>query len=193
MSARLTASRTLFAAGAALALLVGGTASLSATQDKSDQALRDRIERRLQTDVGLGKYDLRVKVDDGDVKLEGTVASESLKSEAARVARMAGIDDVDNDIDVDKDVDQVLANRASRGLRRDGEPVTDSWITNKVQWILIGEPSLDGSKIDVDTDARVVKLEGKVRSSEGRARAVELANKVDGVTKVVDDLDIDKD
>ena len=178
----------------ALAVTMTMAATSALTQSKSsDQALKDRIERRLQTDAQLGKYDLRVSVDDGDVKLEGAVANESLKSAAASIARMAGIDDVDNDIDVDKDIDQVLANRASRGLRRNGEAISDSWITTKINWIMIGEPSLDGSRIEVETDDRVVKLDGKVRTTEARARAVELANKVDGVIKVIDELDVDRD
>jgi len=178
----------------AVGLLAGGAEMQALGQTKtSDEALKDRIERRLQTDFTVRKYDLRVKVDDGDVKLEGTVATNDQKSEAARIARLAGVDDVDNDISVDRDADQVLANRASRGLRRSGEAINDAWITNKVLWFFVGETALDGSKIEVETKNRVVTLDGEVRSAEGRARANELANYVDGVTKVVDKLKIDKD
>jgi hyperosmotically inducible protein len=175
-------------------LVVSTNATSALEQDRAtDQALKDRIERRLQTDPIVGKYDLRVKVDEGDVQLEGTVATDAQKAEVAKIARMAGVDDVDNDIDVDKDADQVLANRAARGLRRTGESVSDAWITSKVQWFFVGEPSLDRSDIEVETEDRVVKLDGKVRSAEGRARAVELAKMVDGVVKVVDDLEVDRD
>lgn len=178
----------------AIGLLTGGTRLDAADQNKaSDQALKDRIERRLETDPVVRKYDVRVKVDEGDVKLEGTVATSDQKAEAARIARVAGVDDVDNDISVDKDADQVLANRASKGLRRNGEAVSDAWITHKVQWFFVGETSLDGSKIEVETKDRVVTLDGKVRSAEGRARANDLANYVDGVVKVVDKLEIDRD
>jgi len=166
----------------------------AAAQTKvSDDALRDRIEHRLQTDPSVRKYDVRVKVDDGDVKLTGTVATDEQKKDAERIAKLAGVDDIDNDIEVDKDADQVLANRAAKGLRRSGEAISDSWIRSKVQWHFIGEDSLDGSKIDVDTKDHVVTLDGKVRSEEGRARAVELAGYVDGVVKVVDKLKVDKD
>ena len=178
----------------ALGLLVGGTPMHAIEQAKAgDAALKDRIERRLETDTAIRKYDVRVKVDDGDVTLDGTVASDSQKAEAARLARLAGVDDVDNDISVDKDADQVLANRASKGLRRNGEAVSDAWITHKVQWFFVGETSLDGSKIEVETKDRVVTLDGKVRSAEARARANDLANYVDGVVKVVDKLEVDRD
>ena len=178
----------------AIGLLGGGTELHAIEQGKAgDAALKDRIERRLETDPSLRKYDVRVKVDDGDVTLDGTVATDTQKAEAARLARLAGVDDVDNDISVDKDADQVLANRASKGLRRDGEAVSDAWITHKVQWFFVGETALDGSKIEVETKDRVVTLDGKVRTAEARARANDLANYVDGVLKVVDKLEIDRD
>jgi osmotically-inducible protein OsmY len=174
-------------------LFVAGASRVSAQVKVSDDALRDRIEHRLQTDPGLRRYDVRVKVDDGDVTLRGTVATDEQKHEAATLAKLAGVDDVDNKIDVDKDADQVLANRASKGLRRSGEAVTDAWITSKVRWLFVGESALDGSKVDVDTRHGVVTLDGKVASEEGRARANELASYPDGVVKVVDKMKVDRD
>jgi hyperosmotically inducible protein len=170
-----------------------GATRLTAQVKVSDDALRDRIERRLQTDADVRRYDIRVKVDDGDVTLRGTVATDEQKRDAEALARLAGVDDLDNKIDVDKDADQVLANRASKGLRRSGEAVTDEWISAKVRWLFVGEPSLDGSKIDIDTKRRVVTLDGKVATEEGRARANELASYPDGVIKVVDKLKVDRD
>jgi hyperosmotically inducible protein len=179
-----------------LALATGLLAStpLQAEQAKApDAAMRDQIERRIQADPSLGKYDVRVRVDQGDVKLEGTVASADQKKAAETLAKIAGVDEVDNDIEVDRDADQVLANRASKGLRRTGEAVNDAWITSKVRWFFVGDTALDGSDIDVEVKDRVVTLDGEVRSEEGRARALELANRVDGVVKVVDKLKVDRD
>jgi len=173
-------------------MTLGTAAPGAAAQHKvTDDALRDRVEHQLQTDPSVRKYDVRVKVDDADVTLDGTVATNEQKSDAEHAARVAGVKDVHNHLNVDKDADQVLANRASKGLRRDGEAVNDAWITTKVRWFFVGEPLLDGSKIDVDTKNRVVTLDGKVRSEEARARANELANYVDGVSKVVDKMKVD--
>jgi osmotically-inducible protein OsmY len=185
--------RTVALAAALVLCVAAGATRLTAQVKVSDDALRDRIERRLQTDADVRRYDIRVKVDHGDVTLRGTVATDEQKREAEALARLAGIDDLDNKIDVDKDADQVLANRASKGLRRSGEAVTDEWISAKVRWLFVGEPSLDGSKIDIDTKRRVVTLDGKVATEEGRARANELASYPDGVIKVVDKLKIDRD
>jgi len=192
MIQRVTASA--FVLGFVAAVLVAAAHPSAMAQGKvTDAALKDRIEHRLQTDPDVRKYDIRVKVDSGDVKLEGTVATADQKAEAETLAKMAGVDDIDNDINVDKDANQVLANRASKGLRRDGEAISDSWITNKVQWLFVGEPSLDGSAVEVKTKDHVVTLDGKVRTDEARARANELAAYPDGVVKVVDKLKVDRD
>jgi osmotically-inducible protein OsmY len=185
----------IFAFVLAAAGVTYGTAHPQAmVQNKvADQALKDRIERKLQTDPNVRKYDIRVKVDDSDVTLDGTVATDEQKSDAEHLARIAGVDDVHNHLNVDKDADQTLANRAAKGLRRTGEAVNDAWITSKVKWFFVDEPLLDGSKIDVDTKRRVVTLDGKVPSDDARARAVELANDADGVDKVIDKLKVDKD
>jgi len=189
---RVTASA--FVLGFVAAVLVAAAHPSAMVQGKvTDAALKDRIEHRLQTDPDVRKYDIRVKVDSGDVKLEGTVATADQKAEVETLAKMAGVDDIDNDINVDKDANQVLANRACKGLRRDGEALSDSWITNKVQWFFVGEPSLDGSAIEVKTKDHVVTLDGKVRTDEARARANELAAYPDGVVKVVDKLKVDRD
>ena len=193
MFTRSCAALAIFATTTGVSVLLANARPVVAQVKLSDDALRDRLEHRLQTDPLLKRYDVRVKVDNGDVKLQGTVATKEQKSEAERVAKLAGVDDIDNNISVDKDADQVLSNHAAKGLRRTGEAISDAWITSKVRWFFIGEPLLDGSKIDVETKNHVVTLDGKVTSDEGRARANELANDADGVTKVVDKLKIDRD
>ena len=71
-----------------------------------------------------------------------------------------------------------------------GEAVTDGWITTKVKGSFVGEDALDGSDIDVDTNDGVVTLSGTVASEAGRARAIAIAKKIDGVKSVKDELRI---
>ena len=70
------------------------------------------------------------------------------------------------------------------------EATSDTWITTKVKWFFMGEDALKGSDINVDTKDNVVTLKGTVKSAAGKARAMELANRTDGVKKVVDQLTI---
>jgi hypothetical protein len=66
--------------------------------------------------------------------------------------------------------------------------VTDSVITGRVKLKLSGEKLLQGSDIKIDTRRNVVTLSGTVLSLAGRARAEDLANGAEGVTRVVNDL-----
>jgi hyperosmotically inducible periplasmic protein len=71
-----------------------------------------------------------------------------------------------------------------------GQAVNDGWITTKVKSSFVGVDALDGSDINVDTNAHVVTLRGTVASAAARARAVDLAKKVEGVKSVKDELTI---
>jgi hyperosmotically inducible periplasmic protein len=123
-----------------------------------DAAIQDRIEHRLATDSGVRKYDIDVKVSSGAVTLNGAVATDGQKPTATRLANVSGATKVDNDIKVDKDVDRTLTEREKSGLTKRGEAITDAWITAKVKWFYVGEDSLKGSDITVDTNNHVVTL-----------------------------------
>src|SRR5262249_521816 len=99
-----------------------------------------------------------------------------------------GVIRVDNDIKVDNDVDRTLAERAKSGLTKTGESITDAWITAKVKWFYVGEDSLKGSDIAVDTNNHVVTLKGTVVTAAGKTRAIEVAEETDGVSRVDDRL-----
>ena len=68
--------------------------------------------------------------------------------------------------------------------------VKDGWLVMKVHSEFVDEDVLSGSNIDVDVKNGVVTLKGTVPSQAGRARAVEVARKNDGVKNVVDQLRI---
>lgn len=161
---------------------------VAATETRADDSIKDRIEHRLATDENVKKYDINVKVNNGAVTLDGSVASDAQKTEAARLAKVGGVTRVDNELKVDKDVDRTLGERAKTGLSKTGEAITDAWITAKVKWFFVGEDSLKGSDINVDTSNHVVTLKGTVQSTAGKARAAQLAKETDGVTRVDDQL-----
>jgi len=164
----------------------------SVAQKPSDSVLKDRIEYRLETSPIVDTYDLKVKVDAGSVSLTGTVATAAQKAEAALLAKIDGVSNVQNDVVVDKDVDRSLADRAKAGMTKTGEAITDGWITTKVKWFFVGEDLLKGSDINVDTNNHVVTLKGTVTSNAGRDRAIALAKRTSGVQRVVDQLTVVK-
>ncbi len=182
-----------FAAGLFLAsAAVPAAAQTPATkaQMPSDDTIKDRVNYRLETSDLVHKYDVHVKVENQVVTLTGDVATAAQKTEAGRLAKVDGVTRVQNDIKVDPGEDKTVADRMKNGLTKTGEKITDAWITTKVKWFFVGEDALKGSDINVDTADHVVTLKGTVKSSAGKARAVELAKRTDGVTKVVDQLTI---
>jgi hyperosmotically inducible protein len=80
--------------------------------------------------------------------------------------------------------------RGTQPQARSGNVVKDGWITVKIHSQFLPEDALDGSDIDVDTDAGVVTLSGTVVNDAGRARAVAIAKATDGVKSVNDKLKI---
>jgi osmotically-inducible protein OsmY len=124
------------------------------------------------------------------VSLSGDVRTAAQKTEAGKLAHIDGITTVTNDITVNPDADKTIAERTKKGLNKAGAEITDAWIITKIHWFFIGEDLLKDSAINVDVDKRIVTLKGTVKSAAGRARAVHLAERTDGVKSVVDQLTI---
>jgi osmotically-inducible protein OsmY len=73
--------------------------------------------------------------------------------------------------------------------RTAGQNVDDSTLTASVKSQLGASNLL---RIDVDTNGGVVSLNGTVETPEEKARAEQLARRVDGVKKVVNNLQVSK-
>jgi hyperosmotically inducible protein len=84
----------------------------------------------------------------------------------------------------------VALSTAQSALAAQAGAVKDGWLVLKVHSEMVDEDLLSGSDIDVDVKAGVVTLRGTVPTEAGRARALEVARKNDGVKSVVDRLTI---
>lgn len=71
---------------------------------------------------------------------------------------------------------------------RDTAATTDNNITSTVKSRLASAKGLDAQRITVNTVDGVVRLEGTVRNESQRARALQTAKEVRGVTAVSDEL-----
>jgi osmotically-inducible protein OsmY len=85
------------------AVLVTGTVGIAQAND-TDGKVEDRVEARINHDVRLKDHSsIRVDVSDGVATLKGKVANEADKLRAARLARVAGVKRVDNQLEIDAD------------------------------------------------------------------------------------------
>jgi hyperosmotically inducible protein len=71
-----------------------------------------------------------------------------------------------------------------------GEQIDDSVLTGKVKAALIADESTKARQIDVETFRGTVQLNGFVDSAEAKAAATRVANSVDGVKKVDNNLSV---
>jgi osmotically-inducible protein OsmY len=69
-----------------------------------------------------------------------------------------------------------------------GQYVDDSAITTKVKAAIFNEPGLDSAEINVETHQGNVQLSGFVESRDAITRAVEVAQRVEGVRSVKNDM-----
>jgi hyperosmotically inducible protein len=96
----------------------------------------------------------------------------------------------------DKGSNDTMAQRADRAStppiltpgERAKEVVGDTALTAKVKTALVSEAGLKSAPIDVSTKDAVVTLSGTVESSADKARARQVAEMVQGVKGVVDNL-----
>ena len=71
-----------------------------------------------------------------------------------------------------------------------GQNVDDAGLTASVKSTLVSDKAANLTRIDVDTNNGVVSLNGVVESAQQKARAEELARRVNGVRGVNNNLQI---
>jgi hyperosmotically inducible protein len=68
--------------------------------------------------------------------------------------------------------------------------MSDSWITSKTKIALFSDDRVKGRQVHVETKDGVVYLRGKVDSSEAKAAATDVAQGIDGVKNVKNELQV---
>jgi osmotically-inducible protein OsmY len=85
-----------------------------------------------------------------------------------------------------------LGERAARAAATVQETVEEAAITSKIKAKMALDDSVRARSIDVSTHGSTVTVSGTVRSTEERERALRLAQETAGVTRVVDQLDVQR-
>ena len=67
----------------------------------------------------------------------------------------------------------------------------DDVIVDRVRLALTSEPDVGGGMIEVECEDGVVTMTGRIRTEKGKEKAEEVAAKVRGVKKVVNELVVD--
>jgi len=199
----------LFGLGAAAPTFAGQTRTTTGVA-VDDSTLHDRIHSAIEKDATLKNQNIDVDVKDHVVTLTGAVQTDSRKARAERVAKIAGVTRVDNQLRVDPkdgksmaaktgdatkkavkktgDVAGTAGEKTKEAASATGEAITDAYLTTALHAKFVDEATLKGSDINVDTNNHVVTLKGTVASAAGKARAEEIARTTKGVNRVVNQL-----
>jgi len=81
-------------------------------------------------------------------------------------------------------------NQSAEHSRTAGDAIQDATITASVKIALAFKPGVAATEINVDTDRRVVTLRGEVGTEAERQLAVMVAEDVESVTEVVNELKV---
>jgi hyperosmotically inducible protein len=159
----------------------------------------------------LDGSNIDVDVKNGVVTLQGTVPSAAARARALELARKNdGVksvvdqltiapaggttvrDQVDRAAQKTERAGERAVDKTASATKKTGRAVNDGWIKSKIytQYMADWNTVLDDSDIDVDVDRGAVTLNGTVKSTEAKTKAVSIAKATDGVKSVRDNLKV---
>jgi len=188
--------RTLIATALAATLSLMSPAARADSKTFSgatkDAWITGKVETAFVLNRHLNPFAITTDVDGGVVHLTGIVKDNIDRDLAGEVARgVDGVVKVDNDLTVDRDRANTAANAHAAQHRDFGSWVDDATTTARVKSRLLGNANTEGLKIDVDTKDDVVTLSGRVKSSQEKSLAEEIARNTGDVESVRNNLVVD--
>lgn len=143
-----------------------------------DTSISARTKSALLADPLTDGLNIDVEVDRDKVQLNGFVDSQAQVDKAGQIAKsISGVVSVDNNLQV-----------SDGGNRMAGEYIDDKTLSTSVKAALANDPTAPGGEIDVEVNRGEVSLGGYVDSNAARDAAVAITRKVNGVTKVFNNL-----
>lgn len=165
----------------AIPAFAGDTAERSAGQVVDDMSIAVRTKAALAKDPVTDAVDIDIEVDHDEVQLNGFVDSAAARDRAGEIAAsIEGVASVANNLEV------------QAGDRTTGQYVDDKALTVSVKTALADDETAHSLKIDVEVSRGVVSLGGHVDSEAEREAAENATAQVDGVKRVINNLEVRK-
>ena len=149
--------------------------------ENSDAWLSMQVKYSLLYNRNVSGLGTQVFVTDGVVTLKGQAESQAQKDLAGEYAKdVKGIKDVKNEMTIAK-----IKNKSEQTM---GEKIDDASITAQVKMALLSHHSTSAFKTGVETNNGVVTLSGNASSGAGKDMVTKVANDVNGVTSVINNM-----
>ena len=91
-----------------------------------------------------------------------------------------------------REIGAEVKERTSEAAQQTRRALADGGLTAKIKAKMALDDAVKALDLDVDTSGTVVTVSGRVRTDAERQRALRLARETDGVTKVVDRIQIQR-
>jgi hyperosmotically inducible protein len=198
-------------------LMLGITKPVSAqVAAVKDAWLVMKVHSEMVDESVLSGSDIDVNVKNGVVTLQGTVPSQAARVRALECAkRNDGVKSVVDQLRIAPahgtntagkvaatqdgaakaaektgDALEKAGDKSASAVQKSGRAIEDGWIKSKIyaQYMADWNTVLNDSDIDVDVVNNAVTLNGVVKTTEARTRAVSIAKGTDGVKSVKDNL-----
>jgi len=152
--------------------------------EKSDGWLSMQVKTLLLFKRNVSGIKTRVSVKEGIVTLKGEAANQAQKDLVGEYAKdVEGVKGVKNEMTV--------AKALSGSEQTLSEKVDDASITAQIKIALLTHHSTSAFKTGVETNNGVVTLSGKATSGAGKDMATKVADDVNGVKKVINNMIVD--
>jgi len=148
------------------------------SEGSKDAATTAAVKTSLELNKQLSDDSISVDTSNGVVTLNGQVNSVEDKQHAEELARNT------------RGVQEVVNNLAVSTAGKNEQRVEDLEIQTKVIESIYSNDSLKGQDIKARFDNKVVKLEGRVDTPEQKNTALAVAQRVSGVSKVEDNIQV---
>jgi len=147
-----------------------------------DTVMTTKVKTALLGDESIKGFDIKVVTRKGTVQLSGFVDNQTQLDRAVYVAHgVEGVTAVENNMTLKEGKAATV-----------GNTLDDSIITTRVKTVLLADPDVKGVEIGVVTRKGEVQLSGFVGSQGQIDRAVALAQVVEGVQSVVNQMSVKK-
>lgn len=147
-----------------------------------DTVMTTKVKTALLGDESIKGFDIKVVTRKGTVQLSGFVDNQTQLDRAVYVAHnVEGVTAVENNMTLKEGKAATV-----------GNTLDDSIITTRVKTVLLADPDVKGVDIGVVTRKGEVQLSGFVGTQVQIDRAVALAQVVEGVQSVVNQMSVKK-
>ena len=180
-----------------IAPLVMLTASLTFTStfawaDESDDLIQGRVEAGLFLSPRLSNADITVSVDQGVVVLSGTLGGSAQRDLAMGIASgIPGVDDVSDDLSLQGggNDEQTTAGNAQR--QSDAFIAwQEAHMVSELMESLENSPAMEDFDISLSLEGDTLILEGQVATDIERTVATQLAQRLEGVSVVNNQIQV---